>query len=418
MKLTHPNVPDPIDIADVYDWARRRRSANEVTQAEMVELVTGGILLDDEGIPLSAAMEKRYKARLLDTYLGQPNPVFGLGLASRGPEEPRWLVPGLWRWGHIPIMGGNPKAGKSTLVAELVASLLIPGRRFLDHFDSMQLPGGRDEVWLINAENPREDFEKELASQGLSGVEGLTVDHLLEHGGPEAFDLTDSDVYDQWAFRLVNCEPPCGVGEEWSPTVVIVDGITAILGGKTERVGEWYHAFRRLLREIDTPNGLALGHNTQKGTHLMGGVEAQAGADGLWNYYSDDPDNPLSRRYFSVLPRMGGVPIQKTRVHKDEDGRLRIRPEKPKATGPASAPDPANDSAASPKPIEEQVAEYVRLCNQRGHGPTLTQVRENVPGPNPAKDAAVQALIEAGRLDKRKRAGRGGGMALWLITTD
>ncbi|HEU5025240.1 MAG TPA: AAA family ATPase [Spirillospora sp.] len=300
------------------------------------ELIREGALTRDDGTPITGRPAQRVRDRLLGTYDHLPR----WGDRDRRDEAPRrMLIPGLWPWGHIPVLGGNAKAGKTTIVADLAKALVLPGYRFLGHFDPVEgleypNPDRDDEddvpppdrnrgrgVVLINAETPRDDMEAAVGTDrgwGSFTPDALRVAHLEDMGGASWFDVTDPEKYDRWAHELTACEE-CDGSDELPPFAVIVDGVTAILGGDMNRYGEWYAAFRRLLREIDVPNGLAVFHNTMSGGHPMGGVGSQTGADGLWRYSSGDSDDPASSRWFSVNPRLGGVPIRPTKVVLSEE---------------------------------------------------------------------------------------------------
>ncbi|SNS11474.1 AAA domain-containing protein [Actinomadura meyerae] len=300
------------------------------------ELIRQGQLTQDDGTPITGRPAQRVRDRLLGTYDHLPQ----WGDRDRRDDAPRrMLISGLWPWGHIPVLGGNAKAGKTTLVADLAKALVLPGYRFLGHFDPVteleywnweddddaeEPPPDRNRgrgVVLINAETPRDDMEAAVGPDrgwGSFTPDALRIAHLEDMGGASWFDVTDPEKYDRWAHELTACEE-CDGSDELPPFAVIVDGVTAILGGDMNRYGEWYAAFRRLLREIDVPNGLAVFHNTMSGGHPMGGVGSQTGADGLWRYSSGDSDDPASSRWFSVNPRLGGVPIRPTKVVLSEE---------------------------------------------------------------------------------------------------
>lgn len=301
--------------------------------AERDRIVREGVIFAGDE-PMPALEAARLRHRLLGSFRNV-SLSDGLQYVSTAPR--RFLIPGLWAWGHIPMLGGPPKAGKTTLIADLVASLLVPGRRFLDHFEPADLT--QDErhgtgLWVvvINAETPAEDFENALRAAGVIDDTWITLAHLEEEfGGASAFDLRIPEVYERWLNLLVFCSE-CRGGDDVPPSVVIVDGLTAILGSDTTAYGEWYAQFRKLMKELGVPNALVTAHNGLRGRHLMQGVESMAQADGLWNFFTDDPDGSNPARYFSVTPRLGGLPIPKTRVRLD-GGRLRMQPK----TDPASA---------------------------------------------------------------------------------
>ena len=317
------------------------------------EIIRDGQFVRDDGTQLEGIAAKRLRDRLLGTYDHMPKRSRG-GNGATGPR--RMLIPGLWPWGTIPVLGGNPKAGKTTLVADLARALVIPGYRFLGCFDPVEevrywdgetvdTDHNRERgVVLINAETPAEDMEAAIGmdlevktTEGLTSVgRWLLIEHLEELGGASVFDVTRPEIYDLWAHRLAECFE-CDGSDDQTPFAVIVDGVTAVLDNDTNRYGQWYAAFRRLMREVDVPNALAVAHNTLSGNHLMGGVEAQAGADGLWTYSSADSDDPGSSRWFSVRPRLGGVVIPPSRVTLD----LERRPVMTREAAPTSSASPA-----------------------------------------------------------------------------
>lgn len=244
-------------------------------------------------------------------------------------EAGRWVIPGLWPWGHKPLLTGQPKAGKTSLVVELVATLLIEGHRFLDHFEPAALSQADRHrgVTLINAETPPRDLVEELQRRLGDDQEArsnLDVLHLETMGGAATLDLTQPEVVDQWAHRLTSCNT-CDRSDDWTPSVVVVDGLTAILQAADKGVeyyGAWYAKFRQLMIELRVPNALVVGHSTLTGNHSMGGTEALAGPDGLWTYSSDNVDNPRASRWFSVMPRLGGAAVPRMRVVRDDAGQL------------------------------------------------------------------------------------------------
>lgn len=371
----------------------------EELSPRLAQAVREGDLYTDDGTPITGVTAQRLRHRLLGTYRHLPS-----RRERRSAGQRRMLIPGLWPWGTIPMLGGNPKAGKTTLVADLVTALVVPGYRFLDHFDpveDMRFPeseafldrlefqvgpgfGENDPdpdhdrargVVLINAETPPEDFEAALGldrevldvddGEPLLLGEVLKVEHLEDLGGARLFDVTDPEVFDMWVYRLAECFE-CDGSDDWTPYVVIVDGVTAILHGAgkgVEAYGEWYAAFRSLMRAIDVPNALAVAHNTMSGGHLMGGVEAQAGADGLWTYSSDNSDDPTSTRRFSVRPRLGGVEIPPTRVVLNEQGRPVMEASDREPSRRTVSPDPVD--------VAELIDAYVRE-HPGAHGQELT----------------------------------------------
>ncbi|KRC89496.1 hypothetical protein ASE25_07825 [Terrabacter sp. Root85] len=364
MRIIHGGVTETFSMSE---WAAAWAGASSEKQAAMRIRASEGLISDDDGVVLTGRMLQRVRDRLLGTYAAMPEPL-PLGHGGRNGEPKRWLVQDVWAFGTMPMVGGNPKAGKTTLIIDLTAALITPGRRFLDRFEVPDLAEAEADIYLINVETLAADFEAELEAQGVVVGAHVVVDHLETLGGPQILDLTDPDIYDWWAHRLAFCQE-CEGRDDTTPFIVMVDGLTAILntaGKGTDWYGKWYAAFRRLMREVDVPSALVTGHNTLAGGHLMGGVEAQAGADGLWTYSSDNPDNPTSTRRFGVVPRLGGVAIPPMRVDLVE-GRLVAEPTGAAARGGA----PKKTRAEEVEAVALRTAAYVAE-HPGAHGQELT----------------------------------------------
>ncbi|MCK8468088.1 AAA family ATPase [Microbacterium sp. KSW4-16] len=341
-------------------WRENWTSVPDAEAEERRRVIAEGTFVLPDGDTLSASSTKRVRARLLGTYAGARAPGYVDG------EPGRWLIPDVWRWGHIPMLSGQPRAGKSTLVVDLIASLLIPERRFLDHYPPAPITEGERErgVWLINAENPEPELTAVVESAGLEywtdndGFEyddgsapggrfypkgdskaWLLVDHLEALGGAWAFDLRDPEIYDRWLSRIADLTcAVCDGRDEAPPLAIIVDGVTAILGSDTTAYGQWYAKFRELMKELGVENALVVVHSPMNGGEAMNGVESIAGADGTWKYQMDNVHNPKSARTFSGSRRLIRGGIEGGRVILGDDGRPRIegrtRPEANTGTAP------------------------------------------------------------------------------------
>ncbi|WP_308799540.1 AAA family ATPase [Agromyces silvae] len=253
---------------------------------------------------------------------------------ARPRTAPRWLIPGLWQHGTHPMLSGNAKAGKSTAVADLIGALTTPRRQFLGHFapvDRQVDPRHGNDLYVVvlNAEIEPSAYEAGLSAMGIDlKSPWLEVIHLDEHaGGPGVLDVTDPDKFDLWLSWLMECDDGCNEGDYWSPSVVIVDGLTAVLaavGKSTDHYGLWFAAWKRLMKATEIPSSLIVAHSPITGGHPMGGTESAAGPDGLWSYDSANPDSGAAARFFSVVSRFGGVAFPKTRVRMGEDGLPRL----------------------------------------------------------------------------------------------
>lgn len=346
-------IYDPFERGRRTDWRDFMFEQPEEARRAVAE----GSLITPFGDELAPAVAKRVKARLLRAYADMPAPG-----TSRDDEIGRWLIPEVWRWGHMPMLSGQPRAGKSTLVVDLIASLLMPERRFLGHYEPAELTDAERNrgVWLINAENPAPELRSLIESTGLEYCEDddgggrfhpegdapgwLMVDHLEALGGASAFDIRDPAIYDIWANRIMDLTcAVCDGRDESPPLAVIADGLTAILGSDTTAYGQWYAKFRDLMHELDVPNALVVVHSPMNGGEAMNGVESIAQADGTWKYQMSDVHNARAPRTFSGSRRLlsGGI----------DGGRVILRDGRPLLI-PAGRPEPKPEggSAASDEP--------------------------------------------------------------------
>jgi hypothetical protein len=414
------------------------RSQDGLVSRPLRQLVKQGELFTRDGKPITGDTRKRMKAMLLQKYDHLPLP--GEVVA----QTLDWLLAGLWRENMIPLLSGQYKTGRSMFVAtELVSTLVVPGFRFLNHYEPISADhlaeieqGG---VWLINVEAPKADVEDALwPVDEADRWDFLTVDHLEDLGGAKMFDLTDPDIYEIWWHRLSSGCEVCDSSDFRTPAVVIVDGLTEILmdaGLSLETdSAKWFAAFKRLMKSLGIPYALVVGHATMKGDHAMGGTEFLGLPDGLWKYFSDNPDDPFSKRYFSVVPRGSGTPIPRSEVTLGEDGRLTLKLKKSRGSRsnrsnrskPSSSPDEvlgaeeavlgADDQSddQSSDSVKEDVLDYVRRCNAQRSGPGNREIRANVAGKSPEIDKAVAELVDQAKLENRGRRGRGGGHAYWI----
>jgi len=378
----------------IYGGENYDREIEDMEPDERLRFGADAVFLDHDGEPLTGAALQRVRDRVLGTYDALP-PRSGL---YRPPSErqERWLLEGLWPEGTIPILGGTPKIGRSTLVVSLVGALMNSEQKFLGRYSLS--PEFIYEEWmrgvvLINAENPVAGLVAALRA-AIGDSEGrFLLENLEQLGGPQVFDLTVPELYDLWFHRLAECLE-CDGSDDYTPYVVIVDGLTAILGGTTDRYGQWYAAFRRLMRDLGIPNALVVAHNTLSGGHLMGGVEAQAGPDGLWTYEMGRG----GKRRFSVRERIGGVHIDPFDVELSPEGI-------PVAVEARSKADTVE---VGPKTTPDALVLAFVVANPSASGKAI---RDAVRAPHTEVDAAVMRLVASGQVEKRPRSGQGGGFA-------
>jgi hypothetical protein len=185
------------------------------------------------------------------------------------PDEPvRYLIDQLWPVGGRVLLAAGAKSGKSTLVSNVVRTL-VDGGRFLMRFDTVRRYLGT--VAVIDTEMPRDMIRRWYRDQKIDNPTGMVVYPL--RGSAVAFDVQDGPRRAEWAARLR------GHGTR----VLIVDCLNPVLSAcnvdesSNAEVGPWLEAFARLLDEAGIGEALI--------THHMGhGTERSRGASKLLDW--------------------------------------------------------------------------------------------------------------------------------------
>lgn len=129
-------------------------------------------------------------------------PTAILDFVSGDVAEPRWAVEKFWTEGSSGVVTGPPKAGKSTVQAELAVSLAT-GTPFLGHFRVLVPPAP---VLYLQVENSDGRFQRDL--QSILAARGLGVVEQWEERYPSwhPVDLSDpagevAEIEDVQRFR-------------------------------------------------------------------------------------------------------------------------------------------------------------------------------------------------------------------------
>jgi len=341
------------------------------TRARMEAFEKGDLYVDGEKV--DARVAKRLRAQITGKYVDMPQ-VYDP--TEEGPTRP--YIPGLWSHEAIPAFIGPKGFGKTKLLCQLAAALLIQSRRFLGIFEPVEMTEGerQRDLWFVNSETRPAAVHEELLAAGLEfgyrdglpcyfdpmvGPHGggvLIVEHLRKLGGATRFDLTDPVKWQWWENRLIEY-----TGRANPPLTILADGVTAMLGNDTSRYGAFASAFRRLLNEAGIPNGLGVLHSPMgvNADTPMGGVESMGEWDGMWiAHASAFPVNPWTRRSFWTNPRLGDPQVMEHVMALDESGLLRLLPrERPV---PATEEVSGNESAA----YEAMVLDALKAAGKAG----------------------------------------------------
>lgn len=298
-------------------------------------IIEGGVYTSAGGDRIDGRARQRVVDRLLGVYDSLPTIID----PTAEEHQTRAYIPGLWFFDTMPALVGPKGWGKTKLVCQFCAALIIPGRRFLGYFEPMELTHEerRRDVWLIVPETRVGAIHDALLLAGLVftyrdgipcyaskelGLAGgvLIVQHL--QGRASEFDLTDEAKRVWWADYLVEY-----TNRPEPPIALVVDGITAILRNDTGRYGSFTSALGSLRVDAGIPNVLGVLHSPM-GVRIdtpMNGIESMGEWDGMWLASAGAfPVRPSTSRTFYALPREGDPDVPERRIVMGDDGMLQL----------------------------------------------------------------------------------------------
>lgn len=221
--------------------------------------------------------------------LGGLPPVLSLAEFLAVEDEPqRYRVDRLWPVGGRVVLAAAYKAGKSTVTANLVRSL-VDGAAFLDAFAVEQV----EKVVIVDDELDERTLRRWLREQGVTNVDRVSLVALRGRVG--SFDLLDAETRRQWAKQLA------GAG------VLVLDCLRPVLDalGLNEHTdaGRFLVALDALLTEAGIGECLVVHHMGHGAERSRGDSRLLDWPDVSWTLVREDPEDPRSPRYFSAYGR-------------------------------------------------------------------------------------------------------------------
>ena len=311
--VTLPDVPEKGDVSDYLDRhttadllelardsARYEANSRPVSptgqvgtdeaHAQRVEAAVNRERANREGRRQVDA-EERDRVELpavtrLDAVLAEPVPPARYRLQDLQPEGSRTLL------------AAQFKAGKTTLVANLVRSL-ADGEVFLGRH-RVASPAGT--VAVLDFEMSPRQLTSWLRDQGIRRPERVVLVSL--RGQASSFDICDVETRALWATRL----------REAGVTYLIVDCLRPILDAlgldENHEAGRFLVALDALMTEADIPDGLVVHHMGHQGERSRGDSRLRDWPDVEWRLVRQD-DEPSAPRFFSAYGRDVDAPEQR-----------------------------------------------------------------------------------------------------------
>lgn len=217
-----------------------------------------------------------------------PNGVSLTDLLEREIDADEFLVDEAWQIGGNVVFSAQRKAGKTTVVHNLVRSL-VDGDPFLDHFPMLKTR----RVALLDFELSDSMAQRWLRRQNIKNADHLLTFHL--RGRSSSFNILDDRVRARWASRLSGYE------------VLILDPLRPILDAlgvnEWSETGPFLQAFDALKEEAGIGEGLIAHHHGHHSERASGDSRLEGWPDAIWNLTRDDATDPRSFRYFDAYGR-------------------------------------------------------------------------------------------------------------------
>lgn len=300
------------------------------------------------------------------------------------PDEPtQYVIEGLLTAGARVILAAQYKSGKTTLLGNLIRSL-VDGDPFLETFEVHQTTP----VTLIDNELDERMLRSWLRAQGIQNTDAVRLVSL--RGSVGSFDLLDGSVRAQWAEAL------------HSPGVVLFDCLRPVLDAlgldENREAGRFLVAFDAFLKESEATEAVVVHHMGHSGERSRGDSRLQDWPESTWKLVRQDADDPSSPRYFSAFGR--NVDEAERALSYDDSTRRLTLTEGNRKQG---------RDAAQTAELLPQIVEYVEL-----HPGVSGSGLETLPGAVSAIRTARRQAVAQGLIVEVERQGRGGGKAYYL----
>lgn len=217
------------------------------------------------------------------------------------PDEPTaYLINEVWPKGGRVLLAAPKKAGKSTMVANILRSL-VDGEPFLGRF--LPEPVGR--VILVDDELDANMLRRWLREQGIRNTDAVELVAL--RGKVRTFDLLTPATLERWAGRL-------GAGD-----VLIFDCLRPVLDAlklsEDKEAGRFLTAFDELLDTAGIRNGMVIHHHGHGAERARGDSRLGDWPDAIWNIVTDKKEDGQTAgqvsRYFTAEGRDVDQPQQR-----------------------------------------------------------------------------------------------------------
>jgi hypothetical protein len=195
-------------------------------------------------------------------------------------EEDLWRIAGLWMQDQTIMLSAKWKAGKTTMVTNVVRCL-ADGGKFLGQFDVEPVTGGR--ILIVNAEMTRRQFNRWLYDAGIKNRDRVLAFHVRD-AGPSYGDILDPTRRDLLVEMIV----------ENSVKVLILDPLNPLLSSSgveensSTDVAKWFNALADIKERTGVTEVMLVHHFGHSGERGRGSSKFMDAPDALWTYTMDE----------------------------------------------------------------------------------------------------------------------------------
>lgn len=226
-------------------------------------------------------------------------------LMARPVEHAQYRVEGLWPIGGRTMLAAQFKAGKTTMVGNIVRCL-ADSSRFLSRYQATAPLGS---IALLDTEMSAGMLQTWLSAQGIENAEKVNVFPM--RGALSGFDITDDLIRGHWVHEL----------KAANTDVVLLDCLGPVLAAcgldesVNKDVGTFINAFEQLLAEAGVRESMIVHHMGHAGERSRGASRLRDWPDVEWHLiregqeddYAPSPNVP---RYFRAYGRDVNAPEQ------------------------------------------------------------------------------------------------------------
>ena len=224
---------------------------------------------------------------------------------ARPRPDIKWRIHGWQPAGTRSLLAAQYKAGKTTLVGNLIRSL-VDNEPWLGTANVDPIITGR--FTLLDFEMSERQLDDWLADQNIQNTDKVVVVPL--RGKATTFDILDEPTRSQWADMLRGTE------------YLAVDCLRPILDAlgldEHREAGRFLTAFDALCDEAQIPDGIMVHHMGHHGERSRGDSRLRDWPDVEWRLVREN-DEPNSPRYISAYGR--DVEQPEGLLHHDPDSR-------------------------------------------------------------------------------------------------